>query len=163
MCSFDGVVLWQWSVQQYYGLSASVELQSLECPWEESCSSLIWTIHKKLPVVLLHLNLMLKSCITALWQLKLSIKLKSPQLFVYFSCITYMLISFCIFLLLLLLPVQVTHGQRVCCEHTSTWKFLCSVCNCSSHSFIFKYVRDAWCLIKEVFILTCLTRTRLIC
>ena len=53
--SFDGVVLWEWGVQQYFGLSASAELQSSECPWEENCNSLIWTRHKKLPVVLLHL------------------------------------------------------------------------------------------------------------
>ena len=31
--------------------SALVELQSSECPREESCSSLVWTIHKKLQVV----------------------------------------------------------------------------------------------------------------
>ena len=55
VCSFDGVELWEWGMQQYFGLSALVELQSSECPWEESCSSLVWTIHKKLPVVLLHL------------------------------------------------------------------------------------------------------------
>ena len=55
VCSFDGVELWEWGVQQYFGLSALVELQSSEYPWEESCSSLIWTIHKKLQVVLLHL------------------------------------------------------------------------------------------------------------
>ena len=55
VCSFDGVELWEWSVQQYFGLSALVELQISECPREESCSSLVWTIHKKLPVVLLHL------------------------------------------------------------------------------------------------------------
>ena len=55
VCSFDGVELWEWGVQQYFGLSALVELQSLECPWEESCNSLVWTIHKKLQIVLLHL------------------------------------------------------------------------------------------------------------
>ena len=55
VCSFDGVELWEWGVQQYFGLSALVELQSLECPWKESCSSLVWTIHKKLQIVLLHL------------------------------------------------------------------------------------------------------------
>ena len=27
VCSFDGVELWEWGVQQYFGLSASVELQ----------------------------------------------------------------------------------------------------------------------------------------
>ena len=51
VCSFDGMVLWEWDVQQYFGLYASVELQSWECPWEENCNSLIWKIHRKLPVV----------------------------------------------------------------------------------------------------------------
>ena len=55
VCSFDSVELWEWDVQQYFGLSASVKLHSSECPWEENCSSLIWTIHIKLPVALLHL------------------------------------------------------------------------------------------------------------
>ena len=54
VCSFDGVVLWEWGVQQYFGLSASVG--SWECPWEENCNSLIWTIHKKLLVILLPLT-----------------------------------------------------------------------------------------------------------
>ena len=30
ICSFDGVELWEWGVQQYFGLSASVELQRKE-------------------------------------------------------------------------------------------------------------------------------------
>ena len=55
VCGFDGVELWEWGVHQYFGLSALVELQSLECPWEENCSSLVRTIHKKLQVILLHL------------------------------------------------------------------------------------------------------------
>ena len=40
VCSFDGMVLWEWGVQQYFGLSASVELKSWECPWEENCNNL---------------------------------------------------------------------------------------------------------------------------
>ena len=36
-------------------ISASVEQQSWECPLEDNCNSLIWTIHKRLLVVLLHL------------------------------------------------------------------------------------------------------------
>ena len=43
VCSFGGMVLWEWGMQQYFGLSASVELQNWECPWEENRSSLIWT------------------------------------------------------------------------------------------------------------------------